>query len=145
MSNIIVGDDLTIDLVKGYLYLLGDKLFKPITAEQMLFKGKRVDLLKQLEHAWRLYYSGRPFPEVKGLKDNTFGLFNTFNVSYMGPYQIYSSGPLIGNIVSWRNSQVMNIWYGDECNHVKGTDGTFFPPFVTRGQVLTVFVPPLCR
>lgn len=39
----------------------------------------------------------------------------------------------------------MDAWDGDECNAIRGTEGTVFPPYLPVGQDVYAFSPSLCR
>ncbi|RWS18908.1 lysosome membrane protein 2-like protein, partial [Leptotrombidium deliense] len=39
----------------------------------------------------------------------------------------------------------MSCWNSKTCNQIKGTDGTMFPPFISKETVLEAFVPFLNR
>ncbi|XP_015782932.2 platelet glycoprotein 4-like [Tetranychus urticae] len=131
-------------LVKFILTLNGQSLFQKISADELLFKGKRISILDTLKSGWELLHPNQPFPNV-GLKDNTFSLFKSHNVTYFGPFEIYANGAKMGHFKSWHGLLSLDRWFGEECNKIRGTDGTFFPPFVDKTRKLYVFVPNFCR
>ena len=50
-----------------------------------------------------------------------------------------------GIIDNWNGINRMDFWKTDECNSIKGTDGTAFPPGLSTSTVLHLFQPDLCR
>lgn len=57
-----------------------------------------------------------------------------------------SSVENFGKIVSWRGHKELSWWKeGSHCNELLGTDGSIFPPFVTKKRVLRIFNAELCR
>lgn len=46
-----------------------------------------------------------------------------------------------GRIVSYNHMNSMNIWNGDSCNQLNGTDGIIFPPYLFNKSRLYVLVP----
>ncbi|CAG7721662.1 unnamed protein product, partial [Allacma fusca] len=50
-----------------------------------------------------------------------------------------------GKTVSWNGKPSLSFWKDSKCNKVDGTDGTIFPPFATKHDILTAFSPDLCR
>lgn len=51
----------------------------------------------------------------------------------------------LGKIIELNGKEVQDVWFDDECNNVYGTDGTIFPPFMNKEDVVQVFVAQLCR
>lgn len=51
----------------------------------------------------------------------------------------------VGKIVQYNDEETMDVWPSEECNIIKGTDGTVFPPFLKKEQGLVSFAPNLCR
>jgi hypothetical protein len=39
----------------------------------------------------------------------------------------------------------MNIWNNDKANTLRGTDGTIYPPFMTKDDTMFSFNPDMCR
>ncbi|XP_050507504.1 sensory neuron membrane protein 1-like [Diabrotica virgifera virgifera] len=51
----------------------------------------------------------------------------------------------VGRIVEYDGSPAMSAWPTEECNKIMGTDGTVFPPMMTKEEGLVSFAPDLCR
>lgn len=51
----------------------------------------------------------------------------------------------LGQIVRMDNQSSLTAWEGEECNAIRGTDGSMFPPFLSDTSVLHLFSPDLCR
>ncbi|KAJ8915889.1 hypothetical protein NQ315_015502 [Exocentrus adspersus] len=51
----------------------------------------------------------------------------------------------IGRIVEFDGEEKISAWPTDECNTIKGTDGTIFPPLLDKEAGLVSFAPDLCR
>ncbi|CAG7837572.1 unnamed protein product [Allacma fusca] len=48
-----------------------------------------------------------------------------------------------GKIVTYNNAKQVTCWT-DHCNNIDGTDGSIFPPFVTKDTLLKVYSPDVC-
>ena len=51
----------------------------------------------------------------------------------------------VGEIVSHNDEQLLNLWSGEPCNMINGTDGTFFAPFLERKKTVHLYSPLMCR
>ncbi|XP_044254441.1 sensory neuron membrane protein 1 [Tribolium madens] len=51
----------------------------------------------------------------------------------------------VGRILEYDSKNEMEVWPTKECNQYKGTDGTVFPPYLTKEEGLASFAPDLCR
>jgi len=51
----------------------------------------------------------------------------------------------LGEIISVNEQKQLSFWNTEYCNMINGSDGSIFPPFVTRDQILKVFSPEMCR
>ena len=55
----------------------------------------------------------------------------------------------LGSILSFNNKTRLTTWGnssdGAECNAIHGTDGSVFPPFVTKNQTFHIFQKDMCR
>ena len=83
---------------------------------------------------------------------NKFGLFASTNGndSFDGMYEIYTGKDDVSKvnvIKTWKNMTHLTYWnptYPD-CNMINGTDGTLFPPFVKKSDILRFFSSDICR
>jgi hypothetical protein len=51
----------------------------------------------------------------------------------------------VARLVSWNGLEKLNYWYTPSANLINGTDGTFYPPFVTKETKLYSFNQEMCR
>lgn len=51
----------------------------------------------------------------------------------------------LGKLVEFKDQKVQTVWDGEECNALRGTDSTIFPPFLTKKDKIEGFLPDLCR
>ncbi|XP_015743922.1 platelet glycoprotein 4-like [Python bivittatus] len=79
--------------------------------------------------------------------DKVVGVFYPHNETYDGPYRIYTGKDDIkkaGIIHSYQYNRTVNYWEG-HCGMVNGTDGSSFPPFVSKDDKLYMFSSDICR
>nr|WVD93741.1 sensory neuron membrane protein 1b [Graphosoma rubrolineatum] len=51
----------------------------------------------------------------------------------------------VGKVVKFNGKETQDIWSGPECNALRGTDSTIFPPFIEDSDEIVSFAPDLCR
>ena len=51
----------------------------------------------------------------------------------------------LGQVVQFKGENALNIWSGDKCNKLTGSDSTIFPPFLTPQDPVAAFTPEICR
>ncbi|XP_065348571.1 platelet glycoprotein 4-like [Cloeon dipterum] len=51
----------------------------------------------------------------------------------------------LGQIVEWEHNSTLQFWSGDECNTIRGSDATIFPPFLDEESKIYVYSTDLCR
>ncbi|XP_040570236.1 scavenger receptor class B member 1 [Lepeophtheirus salmonis] len=77
-----------------------------------------------------------------------FGILIGKNGSTSGKFKIHSGVDNLSNlgeIMSFRGKDKLDVWSGDQCNDIRGTDGTIFPPGFAKNKTLYVFSPDLCQ
>lgn len=88
-------------------------------------------------------------PPDRVLPHNKFGFFVGKNESLeTGEFTVFTgqdSPKTYGIIDNWNGINRMDFWKTEECNSIKGTDGTAFPPGLTPETVLHLYQPDLCR
>ena len=87
------------------------------------------------------------FPEDQAYPFDKFGLFAGKNDTYPGILTTMtgqSSVEDVGRVVSWNGQTKLKFWK-DECNQIKGTDGSSFPPGILPNTTLYLFNRDLCR
>lgn len=52
---------------------------------------------------------------------------------------------LLCKFKKWNGMETLSIWFGEEANELKGTEGLFFHPFIERGEPLEAFVDDVWR
>ncbi|KAK7066711.1 Scavenger receptor class B, member 2 [Halocaridina rubra] len=65
-----------------------------------------------------------------------------------GTYKVKTGAGGVSNylkVMEWNGSDMLKYWRTDYCNMINGTDGTQYPPRVTKDRVLYLYTSELCR
>lgn len=117
-----------------------ETLFLQRTVEEFLFKGYFQPTIAEIGEK---LMGGKQL-----LPNNTFGLYYGKNGTLGTEFQVHRGvrdTEEFGMITKWNKTAELSWWGGEECNKIKGTDGSIFPPFVSRDRVLNLFSEELCR
>ena len=88
-----------------------------------------------------------PKEEVEKAKGR-FGLFVGKNGTSVGRYRVgtgVQDEDRVSQVTHFNGEANFEAWKSDECNRVKGSEGSLFPPGVSVNDQLSVLVPDLCR
>ena len=87
------------------------------------------------------------FPEGKAYPFEKFGLFVGKNGTFPGILTTMTGQTGlqdVGRVLAWNGETKLDFWKG-ECNKIKGTDGSSFPPDLMPNTTLYLFNRDLCR
>ncbi|XP_045106675.1 lysosome membrane protein 2-like isoform X2 [Portunus trituberculatus] len=118
-----------------------EKLFIRRQVGDLLFKGYPQPLLAEITKIF-----GDPM-ENKG----RFGIFYPVNNTNDKVYTVKTGADGMDdfmNIQFWNGSSSLHYWQGngsEYCNMINGTDGSQYPPRLTRSSVLRIYTSELCR
>ncbi|CAG7709953.1 unnamed protein product, partial [Allacma fusca] len=150
MANELIEDDFLITQMDGMLSNKGETLTKTCTIRELVFDGVSiqtyVDLFSNPLIQDMTAELGLSIPE--NLKDGKFAFFKDKNGTDDGWFVVRSGlteSKDVAKIVSYNGNRVMPYWRGDACNTLNGTDGTFFPPGITKDAIVHIFAPQMCR
>ncbi|XP_069954604.1 lysosome membrane protein 2 isoform X2 [Cherax quadricarinatus] len=82
------------------------------------------------------------------LQDNKMCLMYGRNNSNDGTYKVRTGENGMDNylnIEEWNGNHTLSYWNSTYCNMINGTDGSQYPPKVTKNTVLRIFTSQLCR
>jgi len=81
-----------------------------------------------------------------------YGYFYGKNNTADGEFSVFTGKDEVsnlGSIISFKNKTLLTTWANGsaeaECNAIHGTDGSVFPPFVTKNQTFHIFNKDMCR
>lgn len=134
---------LVVPLLEGILENYNESLFYHRTAQELLFQGYKVDLIQDLIDLASAFVT---VPQI--LPNNTFGFLYGKNNSGDGVFEVFTGADDIGHysqIYKWKNMSRIPFWNNQYCNMMNGTDGSQFPPPITKKDILYVYTPELCR
>ncbi|KAK8379452.1 hypothetical protein O3P69_019391 [Scylla paramamosain] len=118
-----------------------EKLFIRKPVGDLLFKGYPQPLLAEVT---------KIFGDPMG-NNGRFGIFYPVNNTDDKVYEVKTGSDGMGdfmNIQSWNGSSTLHYWKGEGaqyCNMINGTDGSQYPPRLTRDSVLRIYTSELCR
>ena len=87
-------------------------------------------------------------PEEKRLPFNKFGFFVNKNDSVSGIWETMTGVDEVkdvAKVISYDGQTKLDFWGDDECNAIKGTDGSLFHPEVQKNETLFIFNKDLCQ
>jgi len=121
-----------------------EKLFKETTPREFIMNGYDVPIMESLQ-ALRTQL-GDPEAASAPPPSGRFSLMQRRNGTNRGEWTVYTGRDTIkktGTIKSWNNMTSFSCWAGDSCNEMKGSEGAFFPPPITKDRVINIFSPEL--
>ncbi|XP_023303093.2 sensory neuron membrane protein 1-like, partial [Lucilia cuprina] len=77
-----------------------------------------------------------------------FSLLAASNHSDAGRFKVsrgIKNNRMLGQVLEFEGDEELNVWPGEECNKLKGTDSTIFAPLMKPSEGLWTFSPDLCR
>ncbi|XP_055926726.1 lysosome membrane protein 2-like isoform X2 [Argiope bruennichi] len=134
---------LLVPMLEGILKSYNESLFSYRTARELLFDGYKVNLIQDLIDLAGAFVT---VPEI--LPNNTFGFLYGKNNSGDGMFEVFTGEDGIekySQIAKWNNMSRIPFWNNQYCNMMNGTDGSQFPPPVSKRDILYVYTPELCR
>jgi len=125
-------------MAKYYVKSFEEKLFIHRSVKETLFQGVFVEMIESVSTLL-----GREY-----LPNNTFGYFYDKNRTEPYKIEMYSGvkdNTKFGQIASFNGKSKLDVWTGDSCNMINGSDNTIQAPFVTKESVLRGYEPDICR
>lgn len=87
-------------------------------------------------------------PKEKRLPFDKFGFFVGRNESSLGNITMMtgkSDVSRIGEVLAFNGQRKLSFWDGEECNAIRGTDGSIFHPDLKKDETLRIFNRNLCQ
>lgn len=118
--------------------ILKIKPFVEVSVEQLLW-GYEDPLLKLAKDV---------VPKEQKLPYDQFGLLYGKNGTQPDWYTIFTGDNDVtkyGMLEKWNGKESLGHWSSPTCDSIMGTDGSIFPPHITKDTVLKIFDKDLCR
>ena len=121
------------------LEILKQTPFVQLTVSQILwgYENQLIQLAKGI------------FPEDQAYPFDKFGLFTGKNGTFPGILTTMtgqSDVKDVGRVTAWNDETELKFWReNSECNKIKGTDGSSFPPDIMPNTTLYLFNRDMCR
>ncbi|XP_065348827.1 sensory neuron membrane protein 2-like [Cloeon dipterum] len=161
-SDILNDESGLIAMGTAYSSLFDDytSVFTKIKVRDLLFDGLMIRCKEKYEDVYwygvcnalaNNYKIGllTPFIRYDEKNDNYFYSFlNHKNGKTDGHFKVMtgkSDVSKLGQIVEWEHNSTLQFWYGDECNTIRGSDATIFPPFLDEKSKIYVHSTDLCK
>ncbi|XP_076039562.1 lysosome membrane protein 2-like [Oratosquilla oratoria] len=82
------------------------------------------------------------------LQENKFGFFYGRNNTNDKRYEVKTGAhgmDTYQEIVAWDDENKLEFWSSKYCNMINGTDGSQYPPKITKSKVIMIYTSELCR
>lgn len=126
-------------VVHGAVKKYNETLFVTKTAREMLFDGYQVPLMKTFLGIAEKFGMEIPYASEEGM----FGLMLGKNGSDDGEWLINTGKfdlSFLAMIETWNNKTSHSCWgNGGDCNKIRGTEGSMFPPPITSSATPEIF------
>ncbi|KAK9875891.1 hypothetical protein WA026_009678 [Henosepilachna vigintioctopunctata] len=132
------------------IYRQPTSIYLEAKAKDILFDGVIIDCNVKEFAAKAVCSQLQQSPDLRHISDDEFGfsLIGPKNATPGKLFRVYRGKKKsndLGKIVEFDGKKNMEIWPTKECNKLRGTDGTIFPPFLNKENGLVSFSPDLCR
>lgn len=74
-----------------------------------------------------------------------FGGVNATNGDRFKTYRGMKKLRDLGRVIEFNEEPELDVWDGDECNELRGTEGSIFPPFGEKEDAVWAFEAGICR
>ncbi|KAM7343533.1 sensory neuron membrane protein 1-like isoform 1-T1 [Cochliomyia hominivorax] len=127
--------------------------FIQVTFMELFFKGFMVDCSNEDSFAAGAICLNFHTGAIKGAEKLNethflFSLLGASNHSDAGRFKVsrgIRNNRMIGQVLEFEGEEELNVWPGEECNRLRGTDSTIFAPLMKPHEGLWAFSADLCR